>query len=81
LYLQRCNGSLEDERSCGFNPLRPANGGGCDGGNYLNPPELPDGSSFFGQVVCGEAHGVKQVFVAGQVGVDAQKQLARIFHP
>jgi enamine deaminase RidA (YjgF/YER057c/UK114 family) len=44
--------------------------------NYLNPPDLPDWSSFFSQVVCVEAHGVKQVFVSGQVGVDAQKQLA-----
>jgi enamine deaminase RidA (YjgF/YER057c/UK114 family) len=43
--------------------------------DYLNPPDLPDWRSFFSQVVCVEAHGVKQVFVAGQVGVDAQKQL------
>jgi enamine deaminase RidA (YjgF/YER057c/UK114 family) len=44
--------------------------------HYLNPPELPDWSSFFSQVICVEGHGVKQVFVSGQVGVDAQKQLA-----
>jgi len=44
--------------------------------NHLNPPDLPDWSSFFSQVVCFEAHGTKQVFVAGQVGVDAQKRLA-----
>ena len=44
--------------------------------DYLNPPGLPDWGSFFSQVVCVEAHGVKQVFVAGQVGVDAQKQTA-----
>ena len=44
--------------------------------DYLNPPDLPDWRSFFSQVVCVEAHGVKQVFVAGQVGVDSQKRLA-----
>jgi enamine deaminase RidA (YjgF/YER057c/UK114 family) len=44
--------------------------------NYLNPPDLPDWSSFFSQVVCAEGHGVKHVFISGQVGVDAQKQLA-----
>jgi enamine deaminase RidA (YjgF/YER057c/UK114 family) len=44
--------------------------------NYLNPPDLPDWSSFFSQVVCVEAHGVKHVFVAGQVGVDTSKQVA-----
>ena len=44
--------------------------------DYLNPPDLPDWSSFFSQVVHVEAHGVKQVFVAGQVGVDAQMRVA-----
>jgi enamine deaminase RidA (YjgF/YER057c/UK114 family) len=44
--------------------------------DFLNPPDLPDWSSFFSQVVCVEAHGVKQVFVAGQVGVDAQMRVA-----
>jgi enamine deaminase RidA (YjgF/YER057c/UK114 family) len=43
---------------------------------YLNPPDLPDWSSFFSQVVCVEALGARQVFVAGQVGVDAQKRVA-----
>jgi enamine deaminase RidA (YjgF/YER057c/UK114 family) len=44
--------------------------------DYLNPPDLPDWSSFLSQVVSVAAHGVKQVFVAGQVGVDAQKRVA-----
>ena len=44
--------------------------------DYLNPPDLPDWSSFFSQVVRVEAQGIKQVFIAGQVGVDAQKRLA-----
>ena len=44
--------------------------------NHLNPPDLPDWGSFFSQVICVEGHGVKHVFIAGQVGVDAQKQLA-----
>jgi enamine deaminase RidA (YjgF/YER057c/UK114 family) len=42
---------------------------------HLNPPDLPDWSSFFSQAVCVEAHGVMHVFISGQVGVDAQKQL------
>ena len=45
--------------------------------SYLNPPDLPDWSSFFSQIVCVEQHGSKQVFVAGQVGVNAKKQLTR----
>jgi enamine deaminase RidA (YjgF/YER057c/UK114 family) len=44
--------------------------------NYLNPPDLPDWSFFFSQVICVERQGVKQVFVSGQVGVDPQKRLA-----
>src|SRR5262249_43759139 len=43
--------------------------------DHFNPPALPDWGSFFSQVVCVERHGTKQVFVAGQVGVDAQKRL------
>jgi len=45
--------------------------------NYLNPPDLPDWSSFFSQVISVDGHGVKLVFVSGQVGVDAQKRMAR----
>ena len=37
--------------------------------SHLNPPDLPDWSTFFSQVVCVEAYGTRQVFVAGQVGV------------
>ena len=44
--------------------------------SYLNPRDLPDWSSFFSQVICVEGHGVRHVFVSGQVGVDARKQLA-----
>jgi enamine deaminase RidA (YjgF/YER057c/UK114 family) len=44
--------------------------------NHLNPPDLPDWSSFFSQVVCVEGRGFEHVFISGQVGVDAQKQLA-----
>jgi enamine deaminase RidA (YjgF/YER057c/UK114 family) len=43
---------------------------------YLNPPDLPDWSSFFNQVICVEGHGVRHVFISGQVGVDAEKKLA-----
>jgi enamine deaminase RidA (YjgF/YER057c/UK114 family) len=44
--------------------------------SHINPPGLPEWGSFFSQVVCVERHGTKHVFVAEQVGVDAQKQLA-----
>jgi enamine deaminase RidA (YjgF/YER057c/UK114 family) len=44
--------------------------------NHFNPPDLPNWGSFFSQVVCVQGHGVKHVFISGQVGVDAQKQLA-----
>ncbi len=43
--------------------------------SHFNPLGLPDWSSFFSQVVCVESQCAKQVFVAGQVGVDAQKRL------
>jgi enamine deaminase RidA (YjgF/YER057c/UK114 family) len=43
---------------------------------HLNPDDLPDWSSFFSQVVCVEGSGSKHVFIAGQVGVDAEKRLA-----
>src|SRR6516225_9969273 len=44
--------------------------------NHFNPPDLPDWGSFFTQVICVEGHGIKHVFISGQVGVDAQKRLA-----
>jgi hypothetical protein len=44
--------------------------------NHLNPPDLPDWSSFFSQVVCVTGPEFKHVFISGQVGVDARKQLA-----
>ena len=43
---------------------------------YLTPPDLPDWSFFFSQIVCVTCPGAKQVYISGQVGVDAQKQLA-----
>jgi enamine deaminase RidA (YjgF/YER057c/UK114 family) len=43
---------------------------------HLNPSDLPEWSSFFSQLICVEEHGIKHVFISGQVGVDAQKQLA-----
>ena len=41
---------------------------------YHNPSDLPDWSSFFSQVICVEGYGLRDVFISGQVGVDAQKQ-------
>ena len=40
---------------------------------YLNPPDLPDWSSFFSQVVVGEGAALRVVFTSGQVGVDSQQ--------
>ncbi|MFN7928752.1 MAG: RidA family protein [Blastocatellia bacterium] len=42
---------------------------------YLNPETLPDWKEFFTQVVTVESHGVKTIYVSGQVGVDAEQNL------
>ena len=44
--------------------------------NHFSPPDLPDWGSFSSQVICVEGHGVKLMFISGQVGGDAQKRLA-----
>ncbi len=41
---------------------------------HLNPPELPDWSDLFSQVVVAE--GARIVAVSGQVGVDARQKIA-----
>lgn len=43
---------------------------------HLNPSALPDWSQTFSQVVVVEHSGLRHIFVSGQVGVDAEKQLA-----
>lgn len=42
---------------------------------YINPEALPDWKEFFTQVVTVEAHGIKTIYVSGQVGVDTQQNL------
>ena len=42
---------------------------------HLDPPELPDWSSLFSQVVITEGARLRIVAVSGQVGVDAQKKI------
>ena len=42
---------------------------------YLNPAILPDWSNYFSQVAVVEKNGLKTIYVAGQVGVDRQKNL------
>ncbi|GAB4365870.1 MAG: RidA family protein [Elainellaceae cyanobacterium] len=42
---------------------------------YLTPATLPDWSNYFSQVVVVEKHGIKMIYLAGQVGVDSQKNL------
>ncbi|MDJ0617678.1 MAG: RidA family protein [Calothrix sp. MO_192.B10] len=42
---------------------------------YLNPTTLPDWSNYFSQVAVVEKNGIKTIYVAGQVGVDRQKNL------
>lgn len=42
---------------------------------FINPASLPDWKEFFTQVVAVESHGVKTIYVSGQVGVDAQQNL------
>ena len=42
---------------------------------YLTPATLPDWSDYFSQVAVVEKNGLKTIYVAGQVGVDRQKNL------
>lgn len=43
---------------------------------HLNPPELPDWSSLFSQVVIAEGSPLRVVAVSGQVGVDRSQALS-----
>ena len=43
---------------------------------HLNPPDLPDWSSLFSQVVVAEGSSFRVVAVSGQVGVDRQEVVA-----
>jgi enamine deaminase RidA (YjgF/YER057c/UK114 family) len=43
---------------------------------HLNPPELPDWSSFFSQVVIAEGSPLRVVAVSGQVGVDRSQAVS-----
>ncbi|GAB1541909.1 RidA family protein [Scytonema sp. NUACC21] len=42
---------------------------------YLTPATLPDWSTYFSQVAVVEKNGIKMIYLAGQVGVDNQKNL------
>jgi enamine deaminase RidA (YjgF/YER057c/UK114 family) len=42
---------------------------------FLNPHSLPDWRSAFSQVVIVKAGGVRTIYVAGQVSVDAERKL------
>lgn len=42
---------------------------------YLTPATLPDWSTYFSQVAVVEKNGMKMIYLAGQVGVDNQKNL------
>jgi enamine deaminase RidA (YjgF/YER057c/UK114 family) len=42
---------------------------------YLTPATLPDWSTYFSQVAVVEKNGLKMIYLAGQVGVDNQKNL------
>ncbi len=42
---------------------------------YLTPATLPDWSNYFSQVAVVEKNGFKTIYLAGQVGVDHQKNL------
>jgi enamine deaminase RidA (YjgF/YER057c/UK114 family) len=42
---------------------------------FLNPPELPNWQQAFSQVVVVRAGGVRTIYVAGQVSVDAERKL------
>ncbi len=42
---------------------------------YINPEPLPDWSGMFTQVIVIEHHGLKFIYISGQVGVGSDKQL------
>ncbi|MDY7012027.1 MAG: RidA family protein [Cyanobacteriota bacterium] len=42
---------------------------------YLTPATLPDWRTYFSQVAVVEKNGIKIIYLAGQVGVDNQKNL------
>jgi enamine deaminase RidA (YjgF/YER057c/UK114 family) len=42
---------------------------------FLNPPDLPDWSHAFSQVVIVKAGGVRTIYVSGQVSVDEKRKL------
>lgn len=42
---------------------------------FLNPPELPDWSDVFSQVVVVESGETRTIYVAGQVSVDAERNI------
>ena len=42
---------------------------------YLTPASLPDWSDYFSQIAVVEKNGVKVIYLAGQVGVDRDKNL------
>ncbi|MEM6451804.1 MAG: RidA family protein [Cyanobacteria bacterium P01_D01_bin.105] len=44
-------------------------------GSYLSPNTLPDWSTYFSQAVVIEKNDLKFIYLAGQVGVDAEKNL------
>ena len=43
--------------------------------SFIHPENLPDWKEFFTQVVTVENHGVKTIYISGQVGVDKQQNL------
>jgi enamine deaminase RidA (YjgF/YER057c/UK114 family) len=43
---------------------------------HLNPPQLPNWSQFFSQVVVAEGSSLRLVTISGQVGVDERQALA-----
>src|SRR5215813_9339355 len=42
---------------------------------YFTPESLPDWSDYFSQVAVVEKKGIKIIYIAGQVGVDNQKNI------
>lgn len=42
---------------------------------FLNPPDLPNWQEIFSQIVIVKARGVRTIYVAGQVAVDARNNL------
>jgi enamine deaminase RidA (YjgF/YER057c/UK114 family) len=56
-------------------PHSPRSMKACMDKEFLNPADLPDWRTAFSQVAIVKAEGIRTIYVAGQVSVDAERKL------